>query len=138
MKTDVRIRGKVARILNSTEVALNIGQEDGVKVGMKFDILSPISHDISDPDTGQTIGSIDRAKVRVRVTEVERRVSVVSTYRMKGGSGLYAWASLFSGSPQRRETLKNVEASWEELDEKDSYVATGDPVVQVVDDADER
>lgn len=34
------LKGKVARILNSREVALNIGADAGVEVGMRFDILS--------------------------------------------------------------------------------------------------
>ncbi len=53
------IRGKVAKVLNSREVALNIGEEQGVRIGMVFEILSPVGDVIEDPDTGDTLGSVD-------------------------------------------------------------------------------
>lgn len=139
MKTDVKVRGKIARVVNSREAAINVGSDDGVEMGMIFDILSPILQNIKDPDSGRSIGSINRPKVRVKVTKVEDRVSLVSTYKIKGGSNpLYAWASLLSpGPPQRHETLKAKDSAWEELEEKDSYVRRGDPVVQVLDEAHE-
>ena len=56
------IRGKIARVLNSREVAINLGSGNGVKVGMHFDVLDKNSEDIMDPDTGALLGSIERAK----------------------------------------------------------------------------
>ena len=35
------IRGKVAKILNTREVVINIVSKDGVEVGMKFEVLDP-------------------------------------------------------------------------------------------------
>ena len=58
------IRGKVARILTARQLALNIGVKDGVKVGMLFDVLDPKGDDITDPDTGEVLGSLYRPKVR--------------------------------------------------------------------------
>ena len=37
----------------------------------------------------------------------------------------------------KHETLKTVEKTWEDLDETESYVKTGDAVVQVIEDAEE-
>ena len=133
------IRGKVARILNSRELALNIGSRHGVEVDMVFEVFDASEEDIMDPDTGMTIGSVYRPKVRVRVLEVQDRISVASTYKSRrvnvGGTG-FGLSSVFA--PPRwiheYETLKTEEATWEDLDEKDSYVSTGDPVVQVLND----
>ena len=136
------IRGKVARILNSREVAINRGSEDGVREGMYFDILDPVSEDIKDPDTQEILGSIPRPKVRVKVTRVEERLCVASTYKSRrvnigGTGGGLALPSGFARSllpPEwvtKHETLKTKEKTWESLDEKESYVKTGDPVVQV-------
>ena len=133
------IRGKVARILNSRELALNIGSEHGVGLDMLFDVLDPNSENIQDPDTGKVIGSLYRPKVRVKIVDVQEELSVASTYRSKqvnlGGSGqsIHAWAALLAPPKwiREHETLKTEEATWEDLDEEDSYVATGDPVVQV-------
>ncbi len=143
MTTEVRlIRGKVARILTSREVALNIGRKDGVDLDMLFDILDPNAQDIEDPDTHETIGSIYRPKVRVRITTVEERISVASTYKSKrtniggAGIGVSSWGSLFDPPKwvNKYETLRTKEGTWEHLDEEDSYVATGDPVVRALDD----
>lgn len=145
------IRGKVARILNSKELALNLGSKDGVKPGMFFDILDPIGEDITDPDTGEVIGSLERPKVRVKIIRVQERLSLATTYRKKkinvGGSGLGS-PTRFAGSALTglflppefqtwQETLKTREKTWEDLSEEDSYVKTGDPAVQVLEPVDE-
>lgn len=139
------IRGKVARILNSRELAINVGAKDGVVIGMFFDILDPKGEDIKDPDTGDILGSIERPKVRVQITKVQDRLSVASTYRKKevnvGGRGttlgtLGTIGEMFMPPKYvtMYETLKTTEKTWEDLDEQESYVKTGDPVVQVVSD----
>ena len=136
------IRGKVARVLNSREIALNIGSEHGVRKGMLFDVIDPKSEDIVDPDTGDIIGSLDRPKVRVRVVSVQNRLSVASTYKKErvniGGAGIgtSAISQLFL-KPEyvtQHETLKTEEKTWEDLSEEESYVKHGDPVVQVKSD----
>ena len=33
------IRGKVARVLNTREIAINVGTANGVTVGMYFDVM---------------------------------------------------------------------------------------------------
>ncbi len=137
------IRGKVARVLNSRELALNLGSEHGVRIGMFFDILDPKGDNITDADTGEIIGSIERAKVRVKVVSVQARLSVASTYKKErvniGGSGsLVGFGS--SGLSKlflppeyitQYETLKTQERTWEDLSEDESYVKSGDPVVEV-------
>ena len=137
------IRGKVARILNSREVALNVGANEGVREGMQFDILSPELHDIKDPDTQEVIGSVNRPKIRVLVSVVEDRFCVAHTFRHKrvniGGKGLLdlGWDRRLFDPPKwvtRYETLKTPEATWEDLSEEDSFVKTGDPVIEVPDD----
>ena len=130
------IRGKIAKILNSREVALNIGLEDGVAVGMVFEILSSNSQTILDPDTGAVLGSFTSPKTRVKVNRVEDKFSVAGTYRSKRVD--VGNARLFSAPvwETRYETLKakgSFETSYEDLQEQDSYVAIGDPVVQVID-----
>jgi hypothetical protein len=140
------IRGKVARILNSRELAINVGTNDGVVTGMYFDVLDPKGEDITDPDTGEILGSIDRPKVRVQVVKVHERLSVASTYKKQemnvGGRGtglnVGGLADLFMPPKYvtKYETLKTTEKTWEDLDEKESFVKTGDPVVQVITEID--
>ena len=131
------IHGKVARVLNSREVALNIGSNDGVEVGMIFKILSTKGSDIRDPDSGELLGSVDVVKTSVKVTIVQERVAVASTYRTYkvnvGGAalGLSRWFEPPKWET-RFETLKIDEADTEELDEEDAIVHAGDPVVQKI------
>ncbi|MBK8637056.1 MAG: hypothetical protein IPN92_01815 [Chromatiaceae bacterium] len=117
---------------------------------MYFDVLDPKGEDIRDPDTNEVLGSIDRPKVRVKVSKVQERLAIASTYKMEKinvggtGQGLEAFGSLGLLSralmpPKyvtKYETLKTDEKTWEDLDEAQSYVKTGDPVVQVKQDID--
>jgi hypothetical protein len=144
MSSKQPIRGKVARILNSRELAMNVGSKDGVVVGMKFDVLEPKGEEIKDPDTGEVLGSLSRPKVRVRVKSVQDRLSVAETFKEHeinvGGVGPTIGETLGGLSDLLRppkyvkkiETLKTDEKTWEDLEEQQSYVKTGDPVVQVI------
>ena len=140
------IQGKVAQILNSREVAINVGIAAGVEEGMYFDILAD-PDDIVDPDTNEVLGSIDRPKVRVRVTHVQEKLSVAATFRKKrvniGGTGLGAgWSISELMRPPKwvteYETLRTEEKTWEDLDEEESYVNVGDLIVQVVEKVDDE
>jgi hypothetical protein len=141
------IRGKVARILNSREIVLNVGSTNGVGVGMKFDVLDPKGEEINDPETGEVLGSLSRPKVRVKVKTVQDRLSVASTYKTRevnigGTGGVGALGSIGSLSDMLRppqyvkkvETFKTTEKTWEDLDETESFVKTGDPVVQIIEE----
>ena len=134
------IRGKVARILTARQLALNIGVKDGVKVGMLFDVLDPKGDDITDPDTGEVLGSLYRPKVRVEIIEAQERLSVAQTFKKYkvniGGSGFDLGSSIADilKPPKyvtRYETLKTTEKTWESIEEGESYVKSGDPVVEV-------
>lgn len=140
------LRGKVARILDTRHLVINLGSKHGVIVGMYFDVLDPKGEDIRDPDTGEVLGSIERPKVRVQVVKAEERLSVAATFRKKtsifgGRAGIavpQGLAELFL--PQKRvttyETLKTTEKTWEDLEESESFVKSGDPLVQVLEEFD--
>lgn len=71
------IRGKVARVLNEKELALNIGAANGVTVGMIFDIIEAIQ--IKDPDTSKRLGKVERSKISLAIIEVQEKLSVASS-----------------------------------------------------------
>lgn len=138
------IRGKVARILNSREMVINVGARNGVTVGMRFGVMDAKGEDIPDPDTGELLGSLERPKVEVEVAKVQERFSVASTYKQESvnvggaGIGMSPFSELLMPArwETRYETLKTEEKTWEDLEEEYSYVKTGDPVVQVMAGAD--
>ena len=74
------IRGKVARVLNKHEIAINVGTAHGVAVGMYFDVIDANELDIKDPDTGEVLGSIERGKIRVKITYVQEKLSVAAAH----------------------------------------------------------
>lgn len=147
------IRSKVARVLNSREIAIAAGSDQGVRVGMYFDVLDPKGEDIRDPDTGDVLGSINRPKVRVKIKQVQERLSVASTFKKEkinvggtgqslesiGSIGLLGRSLMPPRYVTKYQTLKTPEKTWEDPDEEQSYVKTGDPVIQVLGiiDADE-
>ena len=139
------IRGRVARILTAREIAINVGSESGVEVGMRFEVMDTEGQDVKDPDTGEILGSIERPKVRVEISKVQKRLAIASTYNKVtvniGGQGIGDISSLsrLFMPPKwvtKYETLKTEEKTWEDLDEADSYVNIGDPVVQVLENSD--
>lgn len=80
-KEQREIRGKVAKILGpleAPEVALNVGFAQGVKEGMVFNVFDYDPTVITDPETGEVLGSVATKKHRVKITKVEEKFSVAS------------------------------------------------------------
>ena len=132
------IRGKVARILNRREVVINRGSADKVTIGMIFKILSSEDSVITDPDTGEQLGTVGREKTRVKVVDIQPHLAVASTFRSEqvnvGGYGVSLVAATGLFEPPKWETrvesLRVDEVAVEELDGDASIVRVGDPVVQ--------
>ncbi len=131
------IRGKVARVLSDREVALNKGAADGVQIGMVFKILSSPGASITDPDTGEFIGSVELEKTSVKVTSVQERICVASTFRTRkvnvGGTGKRMPTIDLFEPPKwetRVESFKTDEPTVQDAGRENDMVKTGDPVVQ--------
>lgn len=129
-----RIEGKVAAIMSVTEVAINIGSSHGVKEGMLFAILSKEPLVVTDPDSGEELGSEDRVKVRVKATVVYERYSVCSTFEVTPGFNsleIFASPGFLRAIPPRQKTLRVEDADLPlPLSEGKSYVKIGDRVRQ--------
>lgn len=134
------IQGAVAKILTARELVINRGSAEGVRRGMRFEVLDTKAENIKDPDTGELLGSIDRPKVQVEVTKVAEHLAIAATFRKKElnvGGGMMALTALARQFEPPKyeakyETLKTNEATWEDLDESKSFVKTGDPVREIV------
>lgn len=126
--------GKVANVLNARELVINIGQEDGVHVGMRFKVLADTPTQITDPETEEVIGVVDREKVRVEATEVQDNITVCRTYETVrvGGFGVPDMSRFLSPPKTVPKTLKAGDQSHlPPLPESESYVKRGDRVVEV-------
>lgn len=134
-----RIEGQVAQILTLRELVINRGQQHGVEVGMRFAVLNRRGSDITDPETHEVLGSVEIEKVLVKVVRVDERLSVARTFRTYNVAGGAMWPALsaISVSPPRREVetfATDEKRMKDELDEKDSSIKIGDPVVQIIGD----
>ena len=130
------IRGKIAKVLNAREAAINIGFNQGIRLGMIFDVVDDKHKDITDPDTNQILGSIERPKMRIKVTHVQENLCVASTLKKRRANVEGVEGTLYGAlMPQKwiteDEALRKSDVNLEDLDEERSYVNVGDPVVQV-------
>lgn len=140
MKNKKPITGYVAKILNSRQLVINKGKVNGVKKGMIFKVLDTKGENIKDPESGKILGSIERPKVSLRIIQVKSKIAVAETFKSKevnvGGEGvaLTGFAKMFEPPKyiKQFETLKTNERTWEDLDESQSYVKSGDPVKQEI------
>lgn len=126
--TNELIRAQVARVVNSTDLALNRGSDAGVEVGMKFAILSDAGADIKDPVTGEILDSVEIAKTVVKVINVTSRVSIARTFRKMESYGI---GRILTGDTSRSETLNSDESTvQQELDPSKAKVKVGDEAVE--------
>lgn len=70
------VEGKVAKILANNEIVINRGRAQGVRAGMLFEVFTPEGEEVWDPDTGETLGTVEDVKARAEVTEVKDRLAV--------------------------------------------------------------
>jgi hypothetical protein len=100
--------------------------------------LAPTPEEVLDPETGEVLDIVDRAKVLVQATEVREKITICSTYRttkIPGGalSTTNSLSRYFFGPPQEiPETLRIEDSSLPApLSPEESYVKIGDRVKQV-------
>ncbi len=70
------IVAKIAAVVDDTTLVLNAGSQMGVVEGMLFDVVAQ-HQEITDPDTGESLGQWEVAKARVVVTHVQEKMSTV-------------------------------------------------------------
>lgn len=60
---------KVVKIIDSESIVLNAGYNDGIKENDKF-VIYNIGVEVKDPDTGNSLGTLDNIKERVTAVTV--------------------------------------------------------------------
>lgn len=125
------IEGRVAQILNERELIINRGRKDGVTSGMRFAVLAVQPLEVTDPETGEPLGSVDRPKVRVMATHVQERLSICETYEtIEVGGSLIEVKDFFSPRRTVPATLRTRELA-PPLSPEESIVKVGDRVRQL-------
>jgi hypothetical protein len=98
------VEGKVAKILGKNEIVLNRGRSHGVRQGMLFEIFAPEGEEVWDPDTGETLGTVEEVKAKAEVTEVKERLAVA---RIFDDDSPIAGAGV-SGFAEMQENLQRI------------------------------
>lgn len=71
---------KIAKIISTTELVINAGSNQNINVGDKFQIIDKVgSEPVMDPDTGESLGTLDIIKGTVEVTAVYPNMSIVQS-----------------------------------------------------------
>jgi len=116
------IEGKVAKILDEKTLVLNVGRAAGVEQGMLFCVYAPVE-DVTDPDTGESLGTWEAVKGYVQATHPQDRLTVCRAFSPKPAksedpkergthtlSSELVAVSMLSGGPLAQERL-NVNKS---------------------------
>jgi hypothetical protein len=82
------VEGKVAKILGNNEIVINRGRNEGVRQGMLFEVFAPEGEEVWDPDTGETLGTVEDVKAHAEVTEVKVRLAVARLLNTKAPPGV--------------------------------------------------
>jgi hypothetical protein len=118
-----RLQGHVARLVTDDELVINLGSRDGVKKDMYFNVIDESTENISDPITGEDLGSIERIKVQVRIIRVSERLALGLIYPGRSRTDFPGDISVLMGPKPRSGKLTGN--TWPE------GVKVGDPVIYV-------
>lgn len=77
------VEGKVAKILGNNEFVINRGRNEGVRAGMMFEVFAPEGEEVWDPDTGETLGTVEDVKAHAEVIEAKERLAVARLHNIK-------------------------------------------------------
>ena len=81
------VEGKVAKILGNNEIVINRGRNEGVRAGMMFEVFAPEGEEVWDPDTGETLGTVEDIKAHAEVIDVKERLAVARLHNTQSPFG---------------------------------------------------
>ena len=73
-----QVKCDVLQILSQTEVVLNAGRENGVQMGMVFQIIGEF--EVKDPVSDEAIETLRFTKATLKITHLGDKVSVAGSY----------------------------------------------------------
>lgn len=136
------IKGKIAELLDERRVVINKGSEDGVSLGMYFQIFSPETTDVRDPDSGVRLGSAMIPIMQVQVVHVDAKFCIAATFRSKtvnvGGFDKFSDTLFKMTQPPKyikvHETFELDSEQVKKIEEARSKVRAGYPVESISSD----
>ena len=95
------VEGKVAKILGKGEIVVNRGRLHGVRAGMLFEIFAPEGEEVWDPDTGETLGTVEDVKAKAEIIEVKDKLAVARIFDTDSPIGV-------AGFGEMQENLQHI------------------------------
>lgn len=126
MFVDDPITGLVARVVDDYSVVINVGRNGGVSKRMRFAVVDPLDETITDPESGEVLGTVPRVKILVEARDVFEKMTICKTYVEKtvgGGVGV-----MFG---PEKTVLQRIHTEEEVIDPETYNVESGDRVVQI-------
>lgn len=119
------VRAKVARILSDYELVLNAGEEHGVEEGHSAQLYESV--EVSDPDTGEPLGSVRKKILGLEITQVQERLSVARSSDIVRVSNPL---EIFGGSSQSQRRVRRKITDTPGLNDSTTVlVSVGDEVI---------
>lgn len=131
MKND---KFKVVRILDEYRIVINAGLNQGI-TGNDYFTIEGVVDNISDPDTGELLGSITGTKAKVRPVEIFEKMSICqSIEEISYVSNLLKSLEAVAPSPQKLNVDKTQISNpdfYEEIQLGDEAILIKRPVLNV-------
>ncbi|MGP8025080.1 MAG: hypothetical protein ACLQG5_12980 [Methanobacterium sp.] len=108
--SDRKFPATVVKVLNSYEVAINRGSEDGVREGQMFAIFGFSDEKIIDPESGEDLGLLEIFKGDGEVINVQERMSTIRSARKKPDRKEVIYEDT-NDTPYFLRTISNVKPS---------------------------
>jgi hypothetical protein len=94
----------VVKVINNYKLAINRGSEQGIRVGQRILVYCLSDEEITDPNTGESLGYLEIVKGTGKVIHIQEKMSTIESDRKKIEStkfnkSLYG-ASLFPSEQQ--------------------------------------
>jgi hypothetical protein len=128
LRAAVGLESLVARVNSETQLVLNVGQDNGVRPGDTFRIMSQDGIPVNDPVTGEPLGDLPVEKARVRVQTTYSKICIAETYRTYTVGGGMALGGIFG---PEREVVEKMTVEQSEPAEVDRTVRVGDTATLV-------
>lgn len=129
------IEGKVAQIIDRYTIVINRGRSDEVENDMRF-IIYEKGDEITDPDSGESLGIFENIKMKVKIVNVNENISTAKSdekYKVTTPSSLNFNYLGSSSRTEIKELPLDQETREKLFNHKMSGVKIGDLVRQILD-----
>lgn len=97
--------GQVVKVIDPNRLAINRGSRHGVKVGQHFVFYDQCSEELTDPETGESLGRLELVKASGKVEHVQERMSLIRAEKGIGSIWTAQLLGLGAALTQDRDAL---------------------------------